>query len=295
MGRQPARGSDSSVTIALDRLDRVLEIDDISRAARIQAGVLGPALEDQLRPHGYTLRHFPQSFRFSSLGGWIATRSGGHYATNHTHIDDFVESVRMLTPQGLVGVAPSARLAAPARHQTAWCSAARASSASSARPGCASRRRRPTGPRPASPSISWAAGYEAVRQIVQAKLWPANCGILDPAEAGRAAGLDGMPVAGDHGFESAELSQRHNIGRRSRSRGPAAATSTTTTSASTTAGAAPTGRGGAVGAWRDAFIGVGPGVETTLGLVADTFETAITWDRWPEFDALVRDRVDRPC
>ena len=47
----------------------------------------------------------------------------------------------------------------------------------------------------------------------------------------------------------------------------------------------PTGRGGSVGAWRDAFIGVDPGVDTSLGLVADTFETAITWDRWPSFDA----------
>ena len=53
----------------------------------------------------------------------------------------------------------------------------------------------------------------------------------------------------------------------------------------------PTGRGGAVGAWRDAFIGVGNGVETSLGLVNDTFETAITWDRWPAFDAAVRERV----
>ena len=92
--------ADAIVTIALDRLDKVLEIDEVSRAARIEAGVLGPHLEDQLRPSGYTLRHFPQSFRFSSLGGWIATRSGGHYATNQTHIDDFVESVRMITPRG---------------------------------------------------------------------------------------------------------------------------------------------------------------------------------------------------
>jgi alkyldihydroxyacetonephosphate synthase len=73
----------------------VLEIDRTSRAARIQAGVLGPALEDQLRPHGLTLRHFPQSFEFSSLGGWIATRSGGHYATLYTHVDEFVESARV--------------------------------------------------------------------------------------------------------------------------------------------------------------------------------------------------------
>src|SRR5205807_7566518 len=74
--------------------------DRTSRAARIQAGVLGPALEDQLRPHRLTLRHFPQSFEFSSLGGWIATRSGGHFATLYTHIDDFVESLRAVTPSG---------------------------------------------------------------------------------------------------------------------------------------------------------------------------------------------------
>ena len=81
-----------------------------SRAARIQAGVLGPALEEQLRPHGLTLRHFPQSFEFSTLGGWIATRSGGHYATLYTHIDDFVESLRVVTPAGIVADAPPARL-----------------------------------------------------------------------------------------------------------------------------------------------------------------------------------------
>ena len=90
------------VSIDLRHLDRVLDIDRVSRAARIQAGVYGPALEDQLRPHGYTLRHFPQSFEFSSLGGWIATRSGGHFATLYTHIDDFVESLRVVTPAGVI-------------------------------------------------------------------------------------------------------------------------------------------------------------------------------------------------
>ncbi|HWC37335.1 MAG TPA: FAD-binding oxidoreductase, partial [Acidimicrobiales bacterium] len=88
------------VSIDLGLLDKVLDVDPVSRAARIQAGALGPALEDQLRPHGYTLRHFPQSFEHSSLGGWLATRSGGHYATNYTHIDDLVESMRVVTPCG---------------------------------------------------------------------------------------------------------------------------------------------------------------------------------------------------
>ena len=60
----------------------------------------GPGLEDQLREHGLTLRHFPQSFEYSTLGGWIATRAGGHFATLMTHIDDLVESVRALTPGG---------------------------------------------------------------------------------------------------------------------------------------------------------------------------------------------------
>src|SRR3989442_10694023 len=91
-----------AVTVDLRELGEVLEIDPTSRAARIQAGVYGPALEDQLRPHGLTLRHFPQSFECSTLGGWIATRSGGHYATLYTHIDDFVESLRVVTPHGLV-------------------------------------------------------------------------------------------------------------------------------------------------------------------------------------------------
>ena len=72
----------------------------MSRAARIQAGATGPGLEAQLAEHGLTLRHYPQSFEYSTLGGWIATRAGGHFATLHTHIDDFVESVRAITPRG---------------------------------------------------------------------------------------------------------------------------------------------------------------------------------------------------
>ena len=56
----------------------------------------------QLKPHGLTLRHFPQSFAYSTLGGWIATRSGGHFATLYTHIDDLVESLRVVTPKGVI-------------------------------------------------------------------------------------------------------------------------------------------------------------------------------------------------
>ncbi len=282
--------ADAVVTIALDRMDRVLEVDATSRAARIQAGVFGPHLEDQLRPTGHTLRHFPQSFRFSTLGGWIVTRSGGHYATNHTHIDEFVESVRMLTPRGWwesrrlpgSGAGPSPdRLVLGSEGilgivTEAWMRI----------------QARPTFRATAGVVFdTWEAGYEAVRRIAQAKLWPANLRILDPAEAGRAAGLDGTQALVIISFESADLTQRHNITQAvelARSCGGHIAEEDISIS---DGGGEPTGRGGAVGAWRDAFIGVGNGVETSLGLVADTFETAITWDRWPEFDAVVREKV----
>src|SRR5947199_382945 len=89
-----------TVSIDLRHLNQVLEVDRASRSALIQGGVLGPYLEEQLKPHGLTLRHFPQSFEMSTLGGWIATRSGGHYATLFTHIDEFVEGVRAITPRG---------------------------------------------------------------------------------------------------------------------------------------------------------------------------------------------------
>ena len=262
----------------------------MSRAARIQAGVLGPELEKQLRPSDHTLRHFPQSFRFSSLGGWIVTRSGGHYATNHTHIDEFVESVRMLTPRGWwesrrlpgSGAGPSPdRMVIGSEGifgivTEAWMRI----------------QKRPTFRATAGITFdSWPAGYEAVRHIVQAKLWPANCRILDPVEAERAAGLDGKQALVIVSFESAELTQRHLIAQAVDIARAAGGHVEDDEIKVDDGGGAPTGRGGAVGAWRDAFIGVQLGVDTSLGLVSDTFETAITWDRWPNFDAYVREHI----
>jgi alkyldihydroxyacetonephosphate synthase len=99
-GVEPRVPHEAVVTIDLKRMNRVLDVDPVSHAARIQAGATGPELEEQLKRHGMTLRHYPQSFELSTLGGWIATRAGGHYATLHTHIDDFVESIRTITPSG---------------------------------------------------------------------------------------------------------------------------------------------------------------------------------------------------
>ncbi|HNC16399.1 MAG TPA: FAD-binding oxidoreductase, partial [Solirubrobacterales bacterium] len=88
------------VSLDMTRMNRLVEVDETSLAARIQAGARGPELEDQLKAHGLTLRHFPQSFEYATLGGWIVTRAGGHFATGETHVDDLTESIRAITPAG---------------------------------------------------------------------------------------------------------------------------------------------------------------------------------------------------
>ena len=205
-GFEPPEGYDGIVSIDLGELNQVLEIDDISRSARIQGGIYGPALEDQLRPKGFTLRHYPQSFEFSTLGGWIATRSGGHYATNQTHIDDMVESVRMITP---TGEWESRRLPGSG----AGPSPDRIVIGSEGTLGIITEAWMRVQARPvfrASAGVTFptfAAGAEAARRIVQTKLWPANCRLLDPVEAAAAAGMDGTVALLVLGFESAEVPQ----------------------------------------------------------------------------------------
>ncbi len=289
-GVTPPEDRGPIVTIDMDRFDQVLEIDRVSRAARIQAGVFGPHLEDQLRPHGYTLRHFPQSFAGSTLGGWIATRAGGHYATNHTHIDDFVESTRMLTPKGWwesrrlpgSGAGPSPDRIVLGSEGTlgiiteAWMRI----------------QDRPTFRATAGITFAtWEAGYEATRLIAQAKLWPANLRLLDPELARTGAAMDGTESLLIVSFESAVVSQRANIGfavEIARAAGGKVNDDEISIDDGT---GAPTGRGGAIGAWRETFIPRGGGLTAGLGMVGGTFETAITWDRWPAFDAYVREEA----
>jgi len=281
---------DAAVTIDMERFDQVLEIDETSRAARIQAGIFGPDMEDQLRPSGFTLRHFPQSFPWSTLGGWIVTRSGGHYATNHTHIDDFVESATMLTPSGWwesrrlpgSGAGPSPDRMVIGSEGTlgivtqAWMRI----------------QKRPVYRATAGVVFeNFAAAYDATRHIAQAKLWPANLRLLDPAEAGRAAGMDGRHALLIVGFESADVPQQAFINEAVKIARECGGTIGDDDIQIDDGSGKATGRGGAVGNWRSSFIGVNAGLTNGLGLIGDTFETAVTWDAWPAFDAVIRERV----
>jgi alkyldihydroxyacetonephosphate synthase len=293
-----------SVSIDLRRLDRVLEVDGISRAARIQAGVLGPSLEDQLREHGLTLRHFPQSFEYSSLGGWIATRAGGHFATLYTHIDDLVESVRAIMPSGAwesrrlpgSGAGPSPDRMLIGSEGTlgliteAWMRV----------------RPRPTAKLSTGVAFeSFEAGAEAVRELAQSGLNPSNCRLLDSLEAETTGAGDGSTALLVLGFESARVPigasmeaaieiARSRGGKPGETRG----SESPPLKGYDPQGSDPSGTGrdgDSVGAWRHAFLAA-PYLRDTFvacGVLSDTFETAITWDRFPDFHAAVMEAARR--
>ena len=281
-GVQPPAGDRPVVTIDLRALDRVLEVDPVSRAARIQAGATGPGLEDQLREHGLTLRHFPQSFEYSTLGGWVATRAGGHFATGPTHIDDLVESIRALTPagcwnsrrlpgsgagpspdrmligsEGILGVITEAWVRVQARPE--WKAAATVQ------------------------FPSFEQGSQAVRALAQSGLAPSNCRLLEALEMKLTGAGDATSLM--LGFESADHPLDTWVER--------ALELCADHGGSAPDGVRTSGGEGGSGAWRGAFFQM-PYLRDTMvaaGVITDTFETAMTWDRMDGFIARVRERA----
>ena len=314
--------ADRTVTLDLTGLGQVMEVDATSQAARIQGGALGPAIEDGLRPAGLTLRHYPQSFEFSTLGGWIATRSAGHHATLATHIEDRVESLRVLTPQGVIetrrlpasGAGPAAERLFAGSEGTlgviveAWMRVLE-------RP-----RFRATA---AVGFASFDAGVAATRALAQSGLHPSNCRLLDRAEA-RFSGTGDQPVllvgfesaahpvdlllaqalecCADHGGSAAAGKgsggggpqgggPQGGPGRGGPGGGPGG-----------DVGGGPGGRPGGAGGdgrdatadtWRRAFFDM-PYLRDGLvafSAIVETFETAVTWDRFPALHAAVKSAV----
>lgn len=89
-----------SIALSTLKLDRLLGVDPVSMSARFGAGVTGPAIERQLAPHGLVLGHYPQSFDYSTLGGWVATRSSGQQSLRYGRIEDLFAAGRLATPRG---------------------------------------------------------------------------------------------------------------------------------------------------------------------------------------------------
>lgn len=282
-----AGGAKGTVTLDLRHLDKVVEVDTTSRAALIEAGTYGPALESQLKPHGLTLRHFPQSFEYSTLGGWIATRSGGHFASLYTHIDEFVESLRVITPRGVV---ETRRLpgsgAGPSPDRLFIGSEGTLGVISRAWMRLQARPRFRAGASVRFPTFFDAA--RALRAVSQAGLYPSNCRILDPAEAFNTGAADGNSAIMVLAFESGDHPMDAWIARAIECCGDHCGT----------VEAADRDRAhleGAAGVWRNAFIRMPYAREflSPAGIITDTFETAITWDRFEGFHDRVKAATER--
>jgi alkyldihydroxyacetonephosphate synthase len=277
----------AALTIDLRNLNRVVEVDKTSRAARIEGGTYGPALEAQLKPHGLTLRHFPQSFEYSTLGGWIATRGGGHYASLYTHIDDFVESLTVVTPQGRV---ETRRLpgsgAGPSPDRLFIGSEGILGIITEAWMRLQDRPRFRAGGAVRFKDLFTAA--RALRAISQAGLYPANCRILDPNEARNNGAGDGSFAVMVLAFESAD----HDVGPWQKRALELCADFGGTPEAADGANAT---QDGAAGLWRNAFIRMPFAREKMVAraIIGDTFETAITWDRFEAFHDKVKAATER--
>jgi alkyldihydroxyacetonephosphate synthase len=94
------------ISVDLGGMSSVLDIDEVSRLARIQSGALGPDIERHLNAKGWTLGHFPDSFNHSTLGGWIATRSSGMQSDKYGDIADLTRAIRVVTPNGVLVTRP---------------------------------------------------------------------------------------------------------------------------------------------------------------------------------------------
>lgn len=95
------------LTVNLQKMSNLFELNETNRLARFGAGILGPNLEAALNKSGYTLGHFPQSFEYSTLGGWIATKSSGQQSLGYGRIDQLFQGGLCLTPSGRINILPN--------------------------------------------------------------------------------------------------------------------------------------------------------------------------------------------
>ncbi len=270
------KGYEYVVSLDLSKLNKLLELDKESLSAHFEAGILGPDLEEKLRPSGLTLRHFPQSFEFSSLGGWIATRAGGHFATGYTHIDDYVES---LTVQTLNGRYESRRLPASGAGPSPdrfWIGSEGAFGVIV--DAWVRVKRRPSFRAKLDVSFtSKECSHKALKSIAQSDLSPANLRLLDPMEAFINGVSDGSKSILLIGFESSDHPVDEYLGFAS----DIALSCGGITESSLDKGGASESE-----TWKSSFIRA-PYLRDALirlGLIVDTFETAITWDKFEVFN-----------
>ena len=286
-GVEPTKSTRYKGTISVDmkHFDQLLEVDETSRCARFQAGVYGPALDAALKPYNLTLRHFPQSYEFSTLGGWIATRAGGHYATLYTHIDDLLESVRIVTPKG---ISETRRLpgsgAGPSEERIVLGSEGIFGFITEAWV------RLQDTPKYKTTTTLLFKKYEdavnATRKIAQSGLFPSNCRLVDPLESFSMGLGDGNSSVLLLGFESAscpvndKLNQAISLCDEFNPKQIQDKDQQTSEDANS---------------WKQSFLQA-PYLRDELlqmHILAETFETAITWDKFDAFNKRIKSEVQK--
>ena len=281
-GVEPRRdGFVAAISLGLARMDRLIAADPVSLTATLEPGCSGPRVEELLGAEGLTLGHFPQSWEYATLGGFVATRSAGRASTGYGRIDELVLGVRLATPTGTLDLPPvPATAAGPGLRGLVV--------GSEGTLGVITQATLAVRPKPAVKLNegwvfdSWHAGCEAFREMEQSGDAADVCRLSDEAETALNAAASGhdapgpcLAVVGWEGEES-DVTRR---AERTRARLDAAGARSLGEEAGTRAG-----RNYFAGPYlRDELIG--------LGVLVETLETATTWGRLQELYAAVGDAL----
>ncbi|MBC8175132.1 MAG: FAD-binding oxidoreductase [Candidatus Marinimicrobia bacterium] len=177
----PTQNDNPILSVNMKNLNCLLELDKKSQLATIQTGTSGPLIEKQLNQQGYTLGHFPQSFEYSTLGGWIATRSSGQQSYHYGRIEDLFVGGHLETPVGSFSLPPHpASAAGPDLKQLVL--------GSEGRIGILTKAIVRVQPIPEVDVFygaffrNWNSGCDAVKSIVQNNIQISICRLSDPTE-----------------------------------------------------------------------------------------------------------------
>ncbi|MEA2385883.1 MAG: alkyldihydroxyacetonephosphate synthase [Thermoleophilaceae bacterium] len=281
-GVEPRReGFDGAISLDLARMDRMVASDPVSLTATFEPGCSGPRVEELLAAEGLTLGHFPQSWEYATLGGFVATRSAGRASTGYGRIDELVLGVRLAAPEGTIDLAPLPASAAGPKLRDLIVGSEGAL-------GVITQATLAVRPRPAVKLNegwvvdSWQAGCDALRAMEQAGEAADVCRLSDEAETALNAAASGhdapgpcLAVVGWEG-EGADVTRRAERTRGHLER----------------AGARPLGEEAGARAGRNYFAG--PYLRDELlgmGVLVETLETATTWSRLQELYAGVGDAL----